>query len=359
MNPGFWRDRRVLVTGHTGFKGSWLALWLQTLGARVTGLSLEPPSEPNLFNAAGVGRLMADRRADIRDAASVASVVRETQPEVVMHLAAQSLVRRSYAQPVETFATNVMGTVHVLDAVRGCAGVRAVVLVTSDKCYENREWAWGYRESDAIGGHDPYSASKGCAELVAVAYRRSFFVSREHGAALLATARAGNVIGGGDWATDRLIPDMVRAFSRGSRARIRNPNAVRPWQHVLEPLRGYLVLAERLCADDGASFADAWNFGPHAGDAWAVARVADAVAHRFGAGAGWDLENHAQPHESLALALDCSKSRHRLGWTPVLDLDAALDWTVRWYRGYAGGTPARELMIRDLEAYADVCRARL
>lgn len=355
MTPSFWNNRRVLITGHTGFKGAWLSRWLQSLGAQVTGFALAPPPTPSLFQQARVADGMASHTGDVRDLDAVRGVVRESKPEILLHLAAQSLVRRSYAEPVDTFATNVMGTVHVLEAARGARELGAVVVVTSDKCYENREWERGYREDDAMGGHDPYSASKGCAELVTAAYRRSFATGATGPA--VASARAGNVIGGGDWATDRLIPDLVRAFGAGAVPLLRNPLATRPWQHVLEPLRGYLALAEALCGTDGTAFAEGWNFGPRAGDTCSVATVADGVAVRWGAGARWALEPGAQPHEARALSLDGTKAGARLHWEPALSLATALDWTVQWYRDLAAGADAQELVARDVSAYTRACAA--
>jgi CDP-glucose 4,6-dehydratase len=314
---------------------------------------VDVPTNPSLFEAAQVARDMTSLTGDVRDAKSVLEAMRNARAQIVIHLAAQSLVRRSYASPVDTFAANVMGTVNVLEAARQCPDVQAIVVVTSDKCYENRDWEWGYRESDAMGGHDPYSASKGCAELVTAAYRRSFFAGVA--GPRVASGRAGNVIGGGDWAEDRLIPDMVRAFQAGTVVRVRNPKAVRPWQHVLEPLRGYLTLALALAGDNGPRFASGWNFGPRVEDARSVAWMADTVVRRWGSGASWELENKDQPHEAVSLSLDCSKACRTLGWTPVLDLETTLDWTVRWYRDHAAGDDARDLVIRDIRAYQAQC----
>lgn len=345
MDPELWRGRRVLVTGHTGFKGSWLALWLARLGARTCGLALEPPTVPSLFEAARVADGMTSIHGDVRDLAIVSRAIADHAPEVVFHLAAQSLVRESYARPVDTYATNVLGTVHVLEACRG-SSVRAIVVVTTDKCYENREWAWGYREIDPMGGHDPYSSSKGCAELVTSAYRRSFFEG-----ARVASARAGNVIGGGDFARDRLVPDAARAFAAGETLVVRNPASIRPWQHVLDPLHGYLLLAERLLADP-ARYADAWNFGP-SDDGWRVSDVADAFTEAWGDGRRWEARPDGGQHEARTLRLDCSKARADLGWTPRLDARAAVEWTARFYKEHAAGAPARELALRDLAAYEE------
>lgn len=343
----FWNGKRVLLTGHTGFKGSWLALWLHQLGAQVTGLALAPPSTPNLHDQLGLGGLIDGRIGDIRDAGWVARVVAETQPEVVLHLAAQALVRPSYAEPVATFATNVMGTVHVLEAARQTPSVRAVVVVTSDKCYENREWLWGYREHEAMGGHDPYSASKGCAELVTAAYRRSFFV----GGAAVASARAGNVIGGGDWAADRLVPDIVHGLAAGRRVHIRRPDAVRPWQHVLEPLAGYLRLAE-LLVRDGAVHAEGWNFGPLPGSEQPVRHIASRLAALWGGGELEFAQVIDGPHEAGLLRLDASKAQAKLGWRAKLDLDTALAWTVAWQRGWlANPDQARTLTEGQIAQY--------
>ena len=329
MFGGCYRGRRVLVTGHTGFKGSWLALWLSSLGARVSGLSLDPPAQPNHWELLQLA-IDDDRRADIRDSGAIAQALATLQPEIVFHLAAQSLVRPSYADPVATWSTNVMGTAHVLDACRQVASLRAVVVVTSDKCYENRETQAAYREGDALGGHDPYSASKAGAELVAASYRRSYFESAT--SALVATARAGNVIGGGDWSADRLIPDLVRARAAGGTLEIRSPGAVRPWQHVLESLSGYLLLGQHLLEGETAA-ARAWNFGPAAQDACTVQAVLDKLKAHWPQIA-WRVGTGEHPHEATLLQLDSSLARERLGWRPVWPLDEALAETAHWYRAY-------------------------
>jgi CDP-glucose 4,6-dehydratase len=352
MNAEFWDGRSVFITGHTGFKGAWLSLWLQHLGARVTGYALAPPTDPSLFALAEAGHGVQDLRGDVRDGSAVESAIRQAKPEVVLHLAAQSLVLISYDAPVETYATNVMGTVHVLEGIRRTPGVRAAVVVTSDKCYENREWDRGYREDDALGGHDPYSSSKGCAELVTAAYRRSFFHAGGEGATAIASGRAGNVIGGGDWARDRLMPDLMKAFAERRPAAIRHPRATRPWQHVLEPLRGYLSLAEQLWQGNAAAAAG-WNFGPLEADVRSVGWIADAVARRWGGGARWEPDLSAHPQERRSLELDISKARADLGWQPVLTVDDALDWTVRWHRGLHDGQSARALTLRDISEYAE------
>ncbi|MBM3999060.1 MAG: CDP-glucose 4,6-dehydratase [Planctomycetes bacterium] len=355
MEAAFWRDRRVLVTGHTGFKGSWLALWLRRLGAHVVGYALDPPTQPSLFEDARVGTDVTDLRAEIGDGARIAGVLAEHAIEVVFHLAAQPLVRRSYAAPAETFAVNVMGTVQLLDAVRAAPSVRSVVVVTSDKCYENRESIWGYREEDPVGGHDPYSASKACAELVTAAYRRSFF--REDGRTIgVATVRAGNVLGGGDWAEDRLVPDLIRALARHEPPRIRNPRAVRPWQHVLEPLRGYLMVARRLHGQPRV-WDSAWNFGPDASDEVPVAEIVAEVASRWGGSHRIDSATGAAPHEARWLHLDTSKARRVLGWTPRLDFSSAIEWTVEWYRRVVrDGEDAREVTLEQIAEYESCIR---
>ena len=356
MNPhrAFWDGRRVLVLGNTGFKGSWLSLWLHRMGADVAGLSLPAPTDPSLFALADLQDLVPTTYGDIRDLAVVGNAMRAWQPQVVFHLAAQALVLRSYRDPIETYATNVMGTVHVLEAVRSCPSVRSLVVVTSDKCYENREWQWAYRESEAMGGHDPYSSSKACAELVTSAYRRSFFTAAGGRTVGVATARAGNVIGGGDWAQDRLLPDCMRALTNGRCIRIRNLRAERPWQHVLEPLRGYLLLAERLDAD-AARFGEAWNFGPFDEDVRSVAWIVSRVVEQWGEGAAWtSMASEAPPYEPTSLKVDASRARAALGWVPRLRLAGGLAWTVDWYRRLGAGNQARALTDEQIARYCDM-----
>ena len=352
VSPAFWNGKRVLLTGHTGFKGSWLSLWLQSMGAEVTGFALAPPSKPSLFEVADIARGMTSVVGDIRDLDHLRKVFVECKPEIVIHMAAQALVRYSYVEPVETYSTNVMGTVNVLEAVRTTPGVKAVVNVTSDKCYENREWVWGYRENEAMGGFDPYSNSKGCAELVTAAYRSSFFNSdkyQQHGVAL-ASARAGNVIGGGDWAEDRLIPDIMRAIGEGGAVNIRNPHAIRPWQHVLEPLSGYLLLAQKLY-QEGVAYADGWNFGPSDEDAKPVQWIVERLTNSWGEGASWMLDGGEHPHEAHYLKLDCSKARARLDWHPRWHLDETLDKIVDWNRAYRDGADMRDVTLSQINAY--------
>ena len=352
VNPAFWKGRRVLLTGHTGFKGSWLSLWLQSLGAEVTGYALAPPTDPSLFVIAAVGQGMTSVTGDIRDLRQLQTTFARCRPEIVFHLAAQPLVRYSYKSPVETYSTNVMGTVHFLEAVRHTPGVKSVVIVTSDKCYENQEWVWGYRESEPMGGFDPYSNSKGCAELVSAAFRSSFFNSEnhtQHGVAI-ATARAGNVIGGGDWAHDRLIPDILAAFEEARIVSIRNPNAIRPWQHVMEPLRGYLTLAERL-VERGPDFGEAWNFGPNEEDAKPVGWIVEQIAALWGANQKWQISLGDQPHEAHYLKLDISKARTRLDWHPTLRLQEALELIVEWSKKRQSGKNMRQATLSQLQAY--------
>jgi len=347
--PAFWRGRRVLVTGHTGFKGSWLALWLKALGAEVTGFALAPPGEPNLFTLAGVERDVHHVHGDVRDAAALDACIAQARPQVVLHLAAQSLVRLSYREPVQTYATNVMGTVHLLDAVRRQPGVEAVLVVTSDKCYENREWLWGYRENEAMGGHDPYSNSKGCAELVTSAMRRSFFADGGPG---IGSARAGNVIGGGDWADDRLLPDAMRAFIAGQPVVLRSPQAVRPWQHVLEPLRGYLLLAEALADPTRrARHAQGWNFGPDEADCRAVADVVSLAAGEWPGARVVVNPPPDAPHEANLLRLDCTQAHQQLAWRPHWRLERGVAETVAWFRAFADGQDMRQVTLAQLAGY--------
>jgi CDP-glucose 4,6-dehydratase len=344
LDPAFWSGRRVLVTGHTGFKGSWLALWLEELGAEVTGFALAAPTEPSLFELARVAESVTSIEGDVRDLDAVVRAVAESEAEVVIHMAAQPLVRRSFAEPVETYATNVMGTVHVLEAVRRAGGVRVAVNVTSDKCYENRNWEWGYREDEPKGGYDPYSNSKGCSELVTSAYRSSFF---GEGTAL-GSARAGNVIGGGDWSEDRLVPDAMRAAIERTPLLIRNPNATRPWQHVLDPLEGYLMLAQALW--ESREFADGWNFGPEDRDAREVGWIVESLSRRWDGGIDWRQDGGDHPHEASYLKLDSSRARAHLGWQPGWSLEDALDAVVDWYRRYAAGEDAREVTLAQLRS---------
>ena len=344
-DASFWRAKRVLVTGHTGFKGAWLALWLQRLGAEVTGLALAA-ERPSLYGLAGLEQTMASRVADLRDAAAVTRIVREARPQIVFHLAAQALVRASYRDPLATFATNTMGTAHLLEALRADADVRVAVVVTTDKVYRNREWVYPYREDDALGGHDPYSASKAAAELVAASYRSAFL--RERGVAL-ATARAGNVVGGGDWAEDRLLPDAVRAWSTGTVLRVRRADAVRPWQHVLDPLAGYLRLAEALWTSP--ELADAYNFGPRTDDAASVADVVRLARAAYGSGEWRDESEAGAPHEAGRLALEVARAREVLGTVARWPLTEAIGRTMRWYRGLADGRSAASLCAEDIDAH--------
>jgi len=349
MNPSFWAGKNVFITGHTGFKGSWLCLYLHRLGAYVTGYSLEPPTSPSLFDVAHIGEHLHSLHGDIRDREKLDAAMKASHPDIVIHLAAQSLVRLSYADPLATYATNVMGSVHVFEAVRNSPGVRAAINVTSDKCYKNRESAQGYREDDALGGHDPYSNSKACAELVTSAYRDSFFNSTS--SPLLASVRAGNVIGGGDWAKDRLIPDIMRALGAGETAIIRNPASIRPWQHVLEPLSGYLLLAEKLYGGN-RHCASGWNFGPDDNDTQAVNWIADRVVQHWGDLARWKTDSHLQqPHETSCLKLDSTKARTQLSWSPRWNLDTALHKTVSWYQAMLNGQDMFAYSLQQIDDY--------
>lgn len=347
INVDFWAGKRVLITGHTGFKGSWLSLWLQSMGAELSGLALAPPTTPALFQEAGVGQGMVSTVGDVRDYSTVLAAMEACRPEVIFHLAAQPLVRYSYQEPIETYSTNVLGTVHVLEAARHVGSVRAIINVTTDKCYENREWFWGYRENEAMGGHDPYSSSKGCAELVTSAYRRSYF----HDSTIaLASVRAGNIVGGGDWALDRLVPDILRAFERSQPVVIRNPYAIRPWQHVLEPLSGYLILAERLF-EEGQVYADSWNFGPVEEDVRPVQWIVENMAENWGDEASWRLDDAKHPHEASYLKLDISKAKSLLGWRPRWSLAEALGQIVNWHRTWLDKGSVKNACLAQIEEY--------
>jgi CDP-glucose 4,6-dehydratase len=349
VNSDFWRHKSILLTGHTGFKGSWLSLWLQSLGAEVHGLALEPPTSPNLFTVAQVEKGLASSTiGDIRDLATVKNTMQAAQPDIVIHMAAQPLVRLSYSLPVETYATNVMGTVHVLEAARSTSSVKSIVVVTTDKCYENKEWAWGYRENEPMGGHDPYSNSKGCAELVTSAYRNSFLQS--NGIAV-ASARAGNVIGGGDWAPDRLVPDILRALEQNQTVSIRNPTATRPWQHVLEPLSGYLKLAEELYIH-GHPYAEGWNFGPKDDDAQPVQWIVEQMVSSWAKGTDWQQDVGSHPHEANYLKLDISKAKGRLGWQPRWSLATALKLITVWHQAFLANADMKKLCLTQIKQYS-------
>jgi CDP-glucose 4,6-dehydratase len=356
MNAGFWHGRRVFLTGHTGFKGSWMVAMLHTFGAEVTGFSLAPPTDPNMFDLIEAKSMCRDLRGDIRNQAALAEAIDASKPEIVLHFAAQPLVRASYATPVETYATNVMGTVHLLDACRTTPGIRSIVVVTTDKCYENNGWVWGYRENDRLGGADPYSNSKAACELVVDSYRRSFFASAiDKEGTHVASARAGNVIGGGDFALDRLIPDAIRAFMAAETLPIRNPHAIRPWQHVLEPLAGYLLLAERLYRSSAA--AESWNFGPRTEESASVEAVVDIVAKYWGRNATWSQDTGYHPHEAATLKLDSTKARIELGWHPKLTLEKSIQMTTEWYLGFLRGDNLRALTLSQIKAYQEQCVA--
>lgn len=356
MNSTFWCNKTVLITGHTGFKGSWLSMWLKSKGANVIGYALAAPTTPSLFETASVSNGMTSIIKDVRKLSALREVISSHKPEIVIHMAAQALVRKSYEDPIGTYTTNVLGTTNVLEAIRQTDGhVRVALMITTDKCYENQEWIWGYRESDILGGYDPYSNSKACAELVTAAYRRSFFPEsnyKQHGVAL-ATARAGNVIGGGDWSKDRLIPDVFRSLVDNSPLTIRNPNAERPWQHVLEPLDGYLCLVEHLW-HDGAEFSSAWNFGPDDKDCKSVLWVANQMAGAWGSDRPWVQDKADNPHEANYLKLDCSKARKLLNWSPKLDLPKALQWVIEWYKTYTDGENMHKFSIAQISEYEEI-----
>jgi len=353
VDPSFWKGKRVFLTGHTGFKGGWLSLWLTSMGAKVTGYALAPNTNPNFFEVAQVADdLEQSHIADIRDLEKLQKAMADAKPEVVIHMAAQPLVRYSYSNPVETYATNVMGTVHVLDSIRHVDSVRAAVIVTTDKCYENKEWAWGYRENEPMGGYDPYSNSKGCAELVTSAYRQSYFSPEKYPThkVAIASARAGNVIGGGDWSEDRLIPDAIKAFETNESLVIRNPLATRPWQHVLEPLSGYLVLAQALY-EEGAKFDGGWNFGPQDEDARSVQEVINLLIKNWNSPASWQQDRGEQPHEAHSLKLDCSKARQYLNWVPKWSLEDAIKNITQWQQSYQQNDNMRVISLRQISNY--------
>ncbi|HOY32847.1 MAG TPA: CDP-glucose 4,6-dehydratase [Bacteroidales bacterium] len=352
QTENFWVGKKVLITGHTGFKGSWLCLLLKRLGADVYGYALEPPTNPSLFADARIHECITSYIGDIRDYEKVLATIKKVKPEIIIHMAAQALVLRSYHDPVQTYSTNVMGTVNVLEAVRHVPGIKAVINVTTDKCYENHEWLWGYREYEPMGGYDPYSNSKACSELVTSAFRSSFFNAEEyskHGVAV-ASARAGNVIGGGDWAEDRLIPDFVKAVSKGKKLTVRNPAAIRPWQHVLEPLSGYLKLAEKLYAD-GVKYAEAWNFGPEDKDARSVEWIITALCSYWGKDASFRMDKNTGPHEATYLKLDCSKAKNELGWQPQWDIETALRNIVDWNKAYLSGQNIQKVTEAQISEY--------
>lgn len=348
VSPPFWRRKRVFLTGHTGFKGSWLSLWLQDMGAVLRGFALSPPTEPALFVEAAVERGMESEEGDIRDLDALSRSMRQFEPDFVIHMAAQPLVRLSYREPVQTYATNFMGALHVLEAARQCPKLRAIINVTADKCYENREWEWGYRENEPMGGDDPYSNSKGCVELLTAAYRRSFLDGCD--CAGLASVRAGNVIGGGDWTEDRLVPDVLRAFQRQEPARIRNPLAIRPCQHVLEPLSGYLILAQNLFRQRSV-YAEGWNFGPRDDDVQPVTWILDRLVTLWGDNARWELDEHPQLHEAQYLKLDISRAAARLNWKPTWNLGTTLERIVTWHRAWLSRADMRDHCIREIHAF--------
>jgi CDP-glucose 4,6-dehydratase len=348
VNPTFWKGKKVFITGHTGFKGSWLSLWLQEMGAVVKGYALDPNTNPNLFTQAKVAQNMDSEIGDITDLNHISESMKIFNPEVLIHMAAQPLVRLSYQEPVLTYTTNVMGTVNVLEAARKCTNLKAIVSVTTDKCYENKEWSWGYRENEPMGGHDPYSSSKGCVELVTAAYRKSFFNGEN--SAFIASARAGNVIGGGDWSADRLIPDILRAFEKNEPVIVRNPLSTRPWQHVLEPISGYLVLAQHLF-EEGSNVAEGWNFGPKDEDCKPVSWILDRMVTNWGNGASWQLDKNHNPHEAGYLKLDCSKAAMRLNWYPKWNLEYTLESIINWHQHYIAQKNIQEQCLLEITKY--------
>jgi CDP-glucose 4,6-dehydratase len=346
IDSDFWQGKRVYLTGHTGFKGSWLSLWLSSMGVIVKGYALNPPTSPSLFNEAHIMDKIDSEIGDIRDLNQLKASMVKFNPDILIHMAAQPLVRLSYKEPLETYETNIIGTVKVLEAARSCTNLKSIVSVTTDKCYENKEWVWGYREDESMGGHDPYSSSKGCAELVSSAYRRSFMQEKNVG---LATVRAGNVIGGGDWADDRLIPDILRAFEKNKPVTIRNPSSTRPWQHVLEPLSGYLVLAQALY-EDSASYAEGWNFGPHDEDAKPVDWILNHMVSNW-PGASWQLDQDAHPHEAGYLKLDVSKAKAKLNWQPTWHLEHTLAKISHWHQAWLNQEDMQALCLQEINEY--------
>lgn len=352
----FWKGKKVFITGHTGFKGSWLCLWLHSLGAEITGYSLNPPTVPSLFSLCNLQNLTHTMIGDIRNREALNRAMLQADPDIIIHMAAQPLVRASYQNPIETYETNVLGTLHVFEAVRTVLNNRnkkiGIINVTSDKCYENKEWVWGYRETEAMGGHDPYSNSKACSELITSSFRNSFFnplTYDKHGVAL-ASARAGNVIGGGDWAQDRLVPDCIRSLLKGEKIQIRNPRSIRPWQHVLEPLGGYLLLAQKLMID-GVSYAEGWNFGPNEGDEKPVQWIVESLCKKWGGSAEYTVEQEPQWHEAHFLKLDCAKAKSKLGWKPKWNLDHALDKIIEWTISYKDGQDMKKVCLKQIKEY--------
>lgn len=356
IDKDFWKGKKVFITGHTGFKGSWLCLWLHSLGAEITGFSLPPPTEPSLFKICKINELCKTITGDIRNLDLLSTAVKDSTPDIVIHMAAQPLVRASYLNPIETYETNVMGTLYLFEAVRSAIQqkkeIKAVVNVTSDKCYENKEWIWGYRETEPMGGYDPYSNSKACSELLTSSYRNSFFNPgsySSHGVAL-ASARAGNVIGGGDWAMDRLVPDCIRSFIKGEKILIRNPKALRPWQHVFEPLSGYLLLAQKL-VKEGIQYAEGWNFGPSEEDARSVEWIVTTLCQKWGPEASYQINNEEKWHEAQYLKLDCAKAKWKLGWRPNWELEYTLDKIIQWSQAYRDGLDMRKFSLQQIEEY--------
>ena len=351
INPDFWQGKKVFITGHTGFKGSWLSLWLKKLGALVKGYSLLPPTNPSIYELCDIASCMETEIGDIRDLSRLKSSLKSFYPDILIHMAAQPLVRHSYVDPVETYQTNVIGTVNILEAARTLDNLKVIINITSDKCYQNNEWEWGYREHDPIGGDDPYSSSKGCAELVSTAYRKSFFDLADS-PKRIATARAGNVIGGGDWANDRLIPDILRAFEKSETVKLRNPNAIRPWQHVLEPLSGYLMLAQQLWTSN-ANYLSTWNFGPYPESVVPVSIVAESMALKWGNDAKFEMAIGDHPHEATSLKLDISRALSQLDWTPKLSLTKALGLVIDWHKAYLDGQNMQELTIKQIKIFSN------